>query len=357
MLGAVAAGRPAEFGKASGDLASQLAGLNPRIYPRPDVIDAELTYNHARPFTWTALILALAGLLFLLSFAFEAPWLWWAALFFQACSIGTHGYGYALRWIASGQYPLSNHYESMMMLAAGASLGTLLAECFMRVRVVGLAGSIVAAVTIVLADNVYTFASQSFINPLQPALMNTVWMTIHVPVIMTAYAMAFVLMVISHVYLVHALARPDNHEKLARLDRIQHRMLQITVLFLLAGIILGAVWAGEAWGRPWGWDMKEVWALITLLTYLAVMHARFAGAIKGFGTAVLGVGSFATVVLCYYGVNFLFGKGLHTYGFGAGDWGPLIVFFGLEGVFVAVCAALRRRPAGAKKEGDAPEAA
>ena len=120
-------------------------------------------------------------------------------------------------------------------------------------------------------------------------------------------------------------------------------MLQLTVLFLLGGIVLGAVWAGEAWGRPWGWDMKETWSLITLLAYLAILHARFLGVLRAVGTSIASLAAFQIMILTYYGVNFIFGKGLHTYGFGAGEMWPLIVFFGVEAVFVAVSGILHLR--------------
>ncbi|HKS15830.1 MAG TPA: cytochrome c biogenesis protein CcsA, partial [Planctomycetota bacterium] len=129
-------------------------------------------------------------------------------------------------------------------------------------------------------------------------------------------------------------------------DRVMRLVLQLTVLFLLFGIILGAVWAGEAWGRPWGWDMKETWALITLLCYLAILHGRFLGALRTFGTAIASLGAFQILILTYYGVNFLFGKGLHTYGFGSGEVWPLVVFFAAEAVFAGVCLAVHIRRGG-----------
>lgn len=92
--------------------------------------------------------------------------------------------------------------------------------------------------------------------------------------------------------------------------------------------------------------MKEVWALITFLAYLAMLHGRFTGYVRGLGTALGSLGAFALLVLCYYGVNFLFGKGLHTYGFGSGEVFPLVVFFAAEAA-LAVAAALawmKRRP-------------
>jgi cytochrome c biogenesis factor len=90
------------------------------------------------------------------------------------------------------------------------------------------------------------------------------------------------------------------------------------VLLLAAGTILGGWWAAYSWGRFWGWDPKEVWALIALLGYLAVLHARFAGLIKTFGLIVWSVVSFSGVLMSWYGVNFVLGEGLHAYAFGSG---------------------------------------
>ena len=119
-----------------------------------------------------------------------------------------------------------------------------------------------------------------------------------------------------------------------------YRALEVTVLFVLAGILLGAVWAGVEWGRPWGWDMKETWALITLVAYIATLHGRFTGKVRGLGTALCAITSFILVILCYYGVNFLFGRGLHTYGFGSGDVWPMMAFFAFEGALMIVAAAV-----------------
>jgi ABC-type transport system involved in cytochrome c biogenesis permease subunit len=147
--------------------------------------------------------------------------------------------------------------------------------------------------------------------------------------------MGMLLTVLGHIHLIRFLrsrAAADDY-----FDRVMRIVLQLTVLFLLFGIVLGAVWAGEAWGRPWGWDMKETWALITLLCYLAIVHGRFLGAIRTFGTAIASLAAFQVLILTYYGVNFLFGKGLHTYGFGAGEEWPLIAFAGIELIFALVC--------------------
>jgi cytochrome c-type biogenesis protein CcsB len=216
-----------------------------------------------------------------------------------------------------------------------------------RRRIFGLAGAIGAFVMIAMAESVGIFAEQSAIKNLMPALQ-TFWMTIHVPIIMSGYAGGLIICVLGHIYLFMQLFRPPSPAKTAELERLDdtmYRALQVTVLFLLAGILLGAVWAGEAWGRPWGWDMKETWALITLIAYLATLHGRFTGKVRGMGTAVCAIISFMLVILCYYGVNFLFGRGLHTYGFGSGEVWPVVAFFAFEGILMGAAAIveLRRR--------------
>ena len=97
-----------------------------------------------------------------------------------------------------------------------------------------------------------------------------------------------------------------------------YRCLQIGIVLMVAGTILGAIWADEAWGRYWGRDPKEVWALVIILVYLIPLHLRYIGAVRNTGMAAWSVYGFASVVFSWYGVNFLLGAGLHSYGFGQG---------------------------------------
>ncbi|WZO99536.1 cytochrome c biogenesis protein CcsA [Isosphaeraceae bacterium EP7] len=94
-----------------------------------------------------------------------------------------------------------------------------------------------------------------------------------------------------------------------------YRTMQVGVLLIAAGTILGGVWADYSWGRFWGWDPKEVWALITLLIYLVPLHGRFAGWVNTFTLTVASVACFMSVLMAWYGVNFVLGVGLHSYGF------------------------------------------
>ena len=98
-----------------------------------------------------------------------------------------------------------------------------------------------------------------------------------------------------------------------------YKAVQVAVLLLAAGTILGALWADVAWGRFWGWDAKEVWALVSLLLYVAVLHGRYTGWSGNFGLAVGAVLGATAIMMAWYGVNFFLGSGLHAYASGAGE--------------------------------------
>jgi len=119
------------------------------------------------------------------------------------------------------------------------------------------------------------------------------------------------------------------------LSNFIYRTMQVGVLLIAAGTILGGVWADYSWGRFWGWDPKEVWALITLLVYLIPLHGRFAGWISSFNLVVASVVCFLSVVMAWYGVNFVLGVGLHSYGFVEG---------GSQGIMTVIIAGIMSVP-------------
>ena len=118
-----------------------------------------------------------------------------------------------------------------------------------------------------------------------------------------------------------------------------YRVLQVGIVLLAAGTIFGGVWAAESWGRFWGWDPKETWALISLLGYLAILHARYTGWLRNIGTAVSSILGFWLILMTWYGVNFVLGTGLHSYGFGAGGGWYVLGFLLFESFFLIAFAA------------------
>jgi hypothetical protein len=127
------------------------------------------------------------------------------------------------------------------------------------------------------------------------------------------------------------------------LSNFVYRTMQVGVLLIAAGTILGGVWADYSWGRFWGWDPKEVWALTTLLVYLIPLHGRFAGWISSFNLVVASVVCFLSVVMAWYGVNFVLGVGLHSYGFVEGGSQGIMTVIITAILSLPLAAAWRRR--------------
>ncbi len=216
-----------------------------------------------------------------------------------------------------------------------------------------LAGASVGVLTALVAC--YAPVLDKDINPLMPVLRDNFWLTLHVLTITASYgagALAWGLGNIALGYYLFGTYReplteelPEGHrpagpaphgplgrrapEQCATLGTFMYKSIQVAVLLLAAGTILGGLWADVAWGRFWSWDSKEVWALVSLLIYLAVLHGRFAGWFGNFGLAVGSVVGATSILMAWYGVNYWLGSGLHSYGGGAGG-----------GRYVLLCVAL-----------------
>ncbi len=328
------------YGKGDGELFSttarrlgeNLRSINPEQYPAGNLLSSEVKYNRLRPFRWSAALYALAFLVFLFSIIFASRILWGGGLFLLVGAIGVHFYAYMWRWEIADRFPLSNQYEAMLALALLGAIISFFFEITLRSKYFGLCAGLLGALMILLADSVTEFSP--FIRPLPPALQS-IWMTIHVPTVLMGYVCGAIMALLGHIFLLTYIFAPGKKETLQKLETYQYRVLQVTVLFLLVGIVLGGIWAKEAWGRFWGWDMKETWALITLLAYLAILHMRMARAVRGFGLSIASIIGVCLVFLTFYGVNYVFGKGLHTYGFGEGSQTSMFAFFVLEGMIIA----------------------
>lgn len=190
-------------------------------------------------------------------------------------------------------------------------------------------------------------------SPLQPVLRDNFWLTIHVLTIVSSYAagaLAWGLGLLSLGYYLLGTYREGGAGRgkqppaaCAELAGFIYKAMQVAVLLLAAGTILGGLWADVSWGRFWGWDPKEVWALVSLLAYLVVLHGRYAGWIGNFGLAAGAVLGAAVIGMSWYGVNFLLGAGLHSYGFGQGGQTEFFTFLILNFALMAAAAWRWRR--------------
>jgi ABC-type transport system involved in cytochrome c biogenesis permease subunit len=253
--------------------------------------------------------------------------------------------GFFMRVAISGRAPVTNMYESVVYVGLGVAAIGLVLELIYRRRFVAVAAAAVATVALVLADNSPSVLDPS-LQPLQPVLRNNFWLVTHVMTITLSYAAFALAMGIANITLGYCLLRSENGPTIEALGRFTYRALQVGVVLLATGTFLGGWWAAYSWGRFWGWDPKEVWALIALLGYLAVLHARYAGWVRSRGLAALSVGCFALVIVAWYGVNYVLGAGLHSYGFGGGGRWFMGSLVGAEAIYTAV-ALWRSRTAGA----------
>ena len=217
----------------------------------------------------------------------------------------------ALRWVAAGRVPMVNGYETMLVLAWAVMLFGLVAS--LRFRIAAAFG-LIASGCFLLVSHISAMDPQ--ITHVMPVL-NSPLLSIHVSVIMTAFA----LLSLTFVCGVAALAltavrgkgaRPDAAavERLALLSRL---MLYPAVALLAVGVFVGAVWANVSWGAYWSWDAKETWGLITLLTYAVALHdASLPPLRRPVGYHVFMVCAFLTIIMTYFGVNYFLG-GMHSY--------------------------------------------
>jgi len=345
LAAAYVAGDSFQFSSHAHDLRAALRSLSPDVYPAETDLGVEYFYNQLRPFDWAALCYAMGLVLIGIGAWFQMRNRWVTGLGLASTIIGLllHVTGMGLRCWIGGRPPVTNMYESMVWVACGVLIFSLI--FFLRYRtVVYLLAALPISLGLLLIVSQIPLLLPENIDPLVPVLRNNYWLTIHVLTITLSYAAFALAMGFGHIVLFRYLRNPRD----AKEDKAMHfwlyRVLQLGVLLLAAGTILGGVWANYSWGRFWGWDPKETWALITLLCYIVVLHGRLAGWWRDFGLAVGSVVCFLAVVMAWYGVNFVLGTGLHSYGFGIGGESYVMTAIGLDAIYVsaAVVRYLRR---------------
>jgi len=334
---ALQGGSAERFNAASAALVATLAEVGPQqgTYPAAWVINLEVSYNHWVPFRFAWVLTTLAFVLSLLGMGAGRRGLYRLAVVAFVAGLVAMLVGFGMRIAISGRAPVTNMYESVVYLALGTALFGLAFEWFYRSQYVLAAAAAVSTVALVLADNCPAVLDPS-LQPLTPVLRSNFWLVTHVMSITLSYAAFALALGIGNITLGYYLVGSRREDTIAALTRFTYRALQVGVLLLAAGTILGGVWADYAWGRFWGWDPKEVWALIALLGYLAVLHARYVGWVGSLGLAALSVVCFSLVVMAWYGVNFVLGAGLHSYGFGGGGQSLVFSAIAIQCLYVAI---------------------
>lgn len=282
--------------------------------PSERKIAAERLYNsinYNRPLAMSCLTLGILSLLWLINLRREGRGvrvlrsLLYIFLVVLALYLSLH---IALRYYISGHIPLANGYETMQFMAWSSVVITL--AIARRFRLALPFGLLVAGFTLLVA---MLGEASPRITQLVPVLQSPL-LSIHVMVIMISYTLlAFIMLNGISAMVLRALRGAEASADVEYLAVVSRIMLYPAVALLTAGIFIGAVWANLSWGRYWGWDPKEVWALITMLIYAALIHTSSLRALRNPMTFHLfAVVAFLAVLITYFGVNFFLG-GMHSY--------------------------------------------
>ena len=227
-----------------------------------------------------------------------------------------HTLGLIARWIISNHAPWTNGYEAMIYTVWATMLAGLI---FSR------KSDLTLSATTLVSSMLLLFTWISYLDPtitnVVPVL-NSYWLMIHVSVIVSSYGFLIMGGFLGLLSLILMIFKSNKNKeiinsKISELTIINEKTLIIGLFMLTIGTFLGGVWANESWGRYWGWDPKETWALVSILVYAFILHMRFVPGLQGKYTfnlaSVIGVYS---VLMTYFGVNYLL-SGLHSYA--AGD--------------------------------------
>ncbi len=315
-------------------------------YPDAALIDTEMFYNRFDPF-WKSFWLATAAFFVgLLALAVKPPAVRWIGYGLLVAAVATMCGGLVLRSLISGRAPVVEFFDTVVW--AGAISGILGAFMGLRWPVAAIAASALIAVTNGISVNLPLEFGVGM-RPIQPVLRSEKWLYIHVMTIVASYGAFMLAWLLSLLGLGYHLVGSEKAPQCKALGLLTYRTMLVGVLLLATGTFLGGWWASDAWGRFWGWDPKETFALVALLTYLAVLHARFVG-VKSYGTMVGSALAFTMVVASWYGVNFILKAGKHAYAFNTGGQWYVIGGVLANLAYVATVATVKSRRSALRAE-------
>ena len=303
------------------------------VLPTQKEIDLEISYNKIQPFQKLAKYYGFASL-FLIIFVIwqifnSKKWINTVVRILIAVVIGLfvfHTLGLISRWYISGNAPWSNAYESIIYVA----WATMLFGLFF-----GRKSALTITATTFLTAIILAFAHQNWLDPeianLQPVL-NSWWLLVHVSIIVASYG-PFSLGMILGIFALFLMAFTNEKNKkkmdlnIKEITIINEMAVTVGLIMLTIGNFLGGMWANESWGRYWGWDPKETWALISIMVYAFVLHMRLIPGLRSrFTFNLWSIIAYASIMMTYFGVNFYL-SGLHSYASGDRVITPTSIYY------------------------------
>jgi cytochrome c-type biogenesis protein CcsB len=305
------------------------------ILPSEDKIKAEILYNKydifKNLFSWYMYVGTLMFAFLIFQIFYENKFMKILVLLSKYAIVGLfilHTLGLIARSYVSGHAPWSDAYESMIYVAwATVAMGLAF----------GRKSNLTIASTSFVAAMILMIAHWNWMDPqianLVPVL-DSYWLMIHVSVIVGSYGPFALSMILGIVSLFLILITNKKNKKrvnlnLQELTIINELSVTVGLIMLTIGNFLGGQWANESWGRYWGWDPKETWALISIMVYAFVLHMRLIPGLKGkWIFNLMSILAFASIMMTYFGVNFYL-TGLHSYASGDKVITPDFVYYSL----------------------------
>ena len=310
-----------------------------KVLPNNDKIKAEIVYNKydifKKLFSWYLYSGLLFFVILIIQIFKSSRYISFLVKGFKVVMIllfTFHTVGLIARWYISGHAPWSDAYESMIYVAWATQFFGL---------VFGRKSDLTLASTAFVTGMILMIAHWNWMDPeianLVPVL-DSYWLMIHVAVIVGSYGPFALGMIIGAVSLMLMLVATRNNKKkiqlqIKELTIINELSITVGLIMLTIGNFLGGMWANESWGRYWGWDPKETWALISIMVYAFVIHMRLIPGLRGAWIFnLMSIIAFGSILMTYFGVNFYL-VGLHSYASGDKIITPDFVYYSIAIVF------------------------
>ena len=308
------------------------------VMPSEEKINTEIIYNKYDVFRnlfWMYMLAGVVMLLFVITQIFKDNKFIGGFIYLSKIAIVIlfilHTAGLIARWYLSGHAPWSDAYESMIYVAWATMLFGL---------IFGRKSDLTMASTAFVASMILMIAHWNWMDPaianLQPVL-DSYWLMVHVSIIVASYGPFTLGMILGVVSLVLMMLTNKNNKKkmdlnIKEITIITEMALTVGLVMLTIGNFLGGQWANESWGRYWGWDPKETWALVSIMVYAFVIHMRLVPGMRSrWLFNFMAVVAFSSIMMTYFGVNFYL-SGLHSYASGDKVITPNFVYYTIAAV-------------------------
>jgi ABC-type transport system involved in cytochrome c biogenesis permease subunit len=294
-------------------------------------IPLELHYNNLNGFFWATCFYALG------IFCCLCTWFWVPGIFYRVSWIVTslglilHLYTLILRMAIMSRPPVTNLFETFIFVGLVSGIAGLCIEALQKNGLGLLVGNIGGFLLLLISAK---FAAEGdSLRMLVAVLDSNFWLSTHVLAITTGYAGCCVAGIIGHIYILQALLKPQDTQRLQNIYHTILGTLGFGLMMSFLGTALGGIWADQSWGRFWGWDPKENGALLIVLWCAIIFHAKIGRLIGPLGVAVGAVVGLVVVMWAWFGVNLL-SVGLHSYGFTSGIATCLGIYMVVEVIFL-----------------------